>query len=57
MSKMTHAEGVNVFGALKLIEQLYLDGEIPGHSFLVTDFNCYKKDEPPGEEGDKICTG
>ena len=67
MSKMTHAEGVNVFGALKLIEQLYLDGEIPGHvfrniikehgdSFLVTDFNCYKKDEPPGEEGDKICT-
>ena len=68
MSKMTHTEGVNVFGALKLIEQLYLDGEIPGHvfrniikehgdSFLVTDFNCCKKDEPPGEEGDKICTG
>lgn len=23
----------NIFGALKLIEQLYLDGEIPGHVF------------------------
>ena len=23
----------NVFGALKLIEQLYLDGEIPGYIF------------------------
>lgn len=23
----------NVFGALKLIEQLYLDGEIPGHVY------------------------
>ena len=23
----------NIFGALKLIEQLYLDGEIPGYVF------------------------
>lgn len=43
----------NVFGALKLIEQLYLDGEIPGYVFRnilkdyrdqvnISDFTCYK---------------
>lgn len=66
MSKIVIANGSNVFGALKLIEQLYLDGEIPGYvfrniikehgnSFSVTDFNCYKKDEAPNQEGDKTC--
>ena len=42
----------NIFGALKLIEQLYLDGEIPGYVFrkilreykddvCIADFTCY----------------
>lgn len=46
----------NVFGALKLIEQLYLDGKIPGYVFRnilreyqdkinVSDFVCHKKNE------------
>lgn len=41
----------NIFGALKLIEQLYLDGEIPGYVFrnilqeykddvCIADFTC-----------------
>ena len=66
MSKIVDVERGNVFGALKLIEQLYMDSEIPGYifrniikehgsSFSVTNFNCYKKDESPTEEGDKIC--
>ena len=44
----------NIFGALKLIEQLYLDGEIPGYVFrnilqeykddvCIAYFTCYKK--------------
>lgn len=44
----------NIFGALKLIEQLYLNGEIPGYVFgsilqgykddvCIADFTCYKK--------------
>lgn len=44
----------NIFGALKLIEQLYLDGEIPGYVFrnilqeykddvCIADFTCYKR--------------
>ena len=46
----------NIFGALKLIEQLYLDGEISGHVFCnilqeykdvvcIADFTCYTKDK------------
>ena len=42
----------NIFGALKLIEQLYLDGEIPGYVFrnilqeykddvCIADFTCW----------------
>lgn len=49
----------NIFGALKLIEQLYLDGEISGHVFCnilqeykdvvcIADFACYKKDKQKG---------
>ena len=57
MNKLIADKGSNVFGALKLIEQLYLDGEIPGYVFRnilrehqdkinVSDFVCYKtKDE------------
>ena len=32
MSKIIDSKG-NIFGALKLIEQLYLDGQIPGYIF------------------------
>lgn len=32
MSNMAEQQS-NVFGALKLIEQLYLDGQIPGYIF------------------------
>lgn len=50
----------NIFGALKLIEQLYIDGEIPGHVFrnilqeykddvCIADFTCYKKEKQEGE--------
>jgi len=50
----------DIFGALKLIEQLYLDGEIPGHVFrnilqeykddvCIADFTCYKKEKQEGE--------
>ena len=56
MSKINTDKESNIFGALKLIEQLYLDGEIPGHVFrnilqeykddiCVADFTCYKKDK------------
>ena len=37
----------NIFGALKLIEQLYLDGEIPGYVFR--NITCYKKEKQEGE--------
>lgn len=33
MNKLIADKESNVFGALKLIEQLYLDGEIPGYVF------------------------
>ena len=33
MNKMTADKEKNVFGALKLIEQLYLDDAIPGYGF------------------------
>ena len=50
----------NIFGALKLIEQLYLDGEIPGYVFrnilqeykddvYIADF-CYKREKQKGED-------
>ena len=56
MNKLIADKESNVFGALKLIEQLYLDGEIPGYVFRnilreyqdkikVSDFVCYKKNE------------
>ena len=56
MNKLIVDKESNVFGALKLIEQLYLDGEIPGYVFRnilrehqdkinVSDFVCHKKKE------------
>ena len=56
MNKLIADKESNVFGALKLIEQLYLDGEIPGCVFRnilreyqdkinVSDFVSYKKKE------------
>lgn len=56
MNKLIADKESNVFGALKLIEQLYLDGEIPGYVFRnilreyqdkinVSDFVCYKKED------------
>lgn len=56
MNKLIADKESNVFAALKLIEQLYLDGEIPGCVFRnilreyqdkinVSDFVCYKKKE------------
>lgn len=53
MNKIIADKERNVFGALKLIEQLYLDDEIPGYVFRnilreyqneisITDFVCYK---------------
>lgn len=61
MSKINADKESNLFGALKLIEQLYLDGEIPGHVFrnilqeykddiCVADFTCYKKDKQERED-------
>ncbi len=61
MSKINADKESNIFGALKLIEQLYLDGEIPGHVFrnilqeykddiCVADFTCCKKDKPERED-------
>lgn len=38
----------NIFGALKLIEQLYLDGEIPGHVYVFIYFSpptVYQRNE------------
>ena len=60
MNKLIADKESNVFGALKLIEQLYLDGEIPGYVFRnilgeyqdkinVSDFVCYKKNEEEKE--------
>ena len=51
MSKIIDNQGT-IFGALKLIEQLYLDGQIPGYIFRnilkeygndieITCFKCY----------------
>ena len=50
----------NIFGALKLIEQLYLDGEISGYVFrnilqeykdnvCIADFTWYKKEKQKGK--------
>ena len=58
MGKIKKANKSNVFGALKLIEQLYLDNQIPGLVFRniikeysdvvsVTSFNCYKEKALP----------
>ena len=54
MNKIVADKETNIFGALKLIEQLYLDDEIPGYVFRnilreyqdeinITDFVCHKK--------------
>jgi hypothetical protein len=61
MNMMKADKENNIFGALKLIEQLYLDGEIPGHVFrnilqeykndvCIADFTCYKKEKQEGED-------
>lgn len=65
MSNMTEKQS-NVFGALKLIEQLYLDGQIPGYIFRnilkdygdeidVAGFRCYAKEPIAFDEG-TVCT-
>lgn len=65
MSNMTEKQS-NVFGALKLIEQLYLDGQIPGYIFrnILKDygdeidaagFRCYAKEPLAFDEG-TVCT-
>ena len=65
MSNMTEQQS-NVFGALKLIEQLYLDGQIPGYIFrnILKDygdeidaagFRCYANEVPAFDEG-TVCT-
>ena len=65
MSNMTEKQS-NVFGALKLIEQLYLDGQIPGYLFrnILKDygdeidaagFHCYANEIPALDEG-TVCT-
>ena len=54
----------NIFGALKMIEKLYLDGQIPGYVFRniikeysgtvsVSDFICHKEKPPPESDGAK----
>lgn len=54
MNKIVADEETSIFGALKLIEQLYLDGQIPDYVFRniireyqdkinITDFVCHKK--------------
>lgn len=66
MSKIVLEQRNNAFGALKLIEQLYLDGQIPKHVFLniindygedipITEFNCCKNISPPTEGGATPC--
>ena len=65
MSNMTEQQS-NVFGALKLIEQLYLDGQIPGYLFRIilkdygdeidaAGFRCYANEIPAFDEG-AVCT-
>lgn len=65
MSNMTEKQS-NVFGALKLIEQLYLDGQIPGYIFRnilkdygdeidVAGFRCYPNEPLAFDEG-TVCT-
>jgi hypothetical protein len=65
MNKMMAENNENIFGALKLIEQLYLDGQVPGCVFRnilkehsetvsVTDFNCYSHDKESQKEGN-VC--
>lgn len=65
MSNMTEKQS-NVFGALKLIEQLYLDGQIPGYIFrnILKDygdeidaagFRCYANKPLAFDEG-TVCT-
>lgn len=65
MSNMAEQQS-NVFGALKLIEQLYLDGQIPGYLFrnILKDysdeinaagFRCYAKEPIAFDEG-TVCT-
>ena len=55
MSKITGNQAT-LFGALKLIEQLYLDGQIPGYIFRnilkeygndieIACFKCYENEE------------
>jgi len=65
MSNMAEKQS-NVFGALKLIEQLYLDGQIPGYIFRnilknyddeidATGFRCYANEPLAFDEG-TVCT-
>ena len=45
MSNMTEKQS-NVFGALKLIEQLYLDGQIPGYEKNTYDIRQRNNSSP-----------
>lgn len=64
MNKIEFRKDGSVFGALKLIEQLYLDDKIPGYIFRniikeygdvisVSNFRCYKDKSPPENEGEE----
>ena len=59
--KMNNGEQKNIFGALKFIEQLFLEGHIPGWIFRnilkdyggtisVNDFNCHDENKPPSKK-------
>ena len=64
MDKIKSEKRQNIFGALKMIEKLYLDKQIPGYVFRniikeysgsvsVSDFVCHKEKPPPESDGAK----
>ena len=64
MNNIENTKRSNVFGAIKLIEQLYLDNLIPGYVFhniineysgdiSVAKFKCYKDKSPPKKRNKK----
>lgn len=61
MSKLISTDGAIIFAALKLIEQLYHDGEIPAHILRnaireygdvvdVSSFECFSKGDSKEKE-------
>lgn len=64
MDKIKSEKRQNIFGALKMIEKLYLDKQIPGYVFRniiteyggdisVSNFVCHSDEPPPESEGAK----